>query len=189
MVMRGVVLTLALFIGGKPSTWVEDALAPAKVSFYDVEGNSPEELRREMDLKGPKDDLGRTRDAFTRWKISWSWPTEDGEPKIKEVEIKTDITVLLPRPASNLTKDVKIKWDNYIRAIIHHESKHVRIAADNAYLVRKEILKTLKSDPNLSYAGANRVGKEVLSKIRSLDTSLDKETNSGKEEGVIWPPQ
>lgn len=170
------------------SSEAETSLFPARVTRYEVKGNTPEEIRSSMDSLGPIDELGRRRDAFTRWHISWKWPSEDGKPLVHKVELTTDIEVTLPKLIGSIDPNLQTSWNNFLNAIIRHESEHVHFVTTLAPTIREEIIKALIDNPSLSYRDANKIGKRILKEIRASDLKLDQESDSGKKEGVVWPP-
>lgn len=164
------------------------SLFPARISNYQVYGNTPQEIRRAMDTLGPIDDLGRRRDAYTRWHISWKWPSKDGKPLLEEIEVQTDIEVILPKMVGVTDPVLQASWNKFLNAVIRHESEHVHFVTTFAPTIREEIIKALIDNPSLSYRDANKIGKRILKEIRTSDLKLDQESDSGKKEGVVWPP-
>lgn len=192
MLGRALSLALVLIMSTEAqvsSSSISTTLYPARITFYEVKGDTPEEIRTSMDTLGPKDDFGRKRDAFTRWNVSWRWPSKEGKPLLKEVEVKSDIEVILPKLLNKIDSSTEKSWNDFYNAVVNHEAQHVSFVVTLAPKVKEEILKALDENPSLSFQEANRIGKRLLKEIRAKDLKLDHETVSGKKEGVIWPPQ
>lgn len=161
-----------------------------EVVRYPVTGHSAEELRRELDTKGPSDLQGRRGDAFTHWKVNWRWRRDaNGKPIFDPPLIETRIRVTLPQwqaPAGT-HESLRTEWDDFMQALIHHEMQHVQHAED----IQTRILERLKLESGerqpISATAANKIVRSVVDEARAQDLLLDKTTQHGKSQGVRFP--
>lgn len=161
-----------------------------KVNRYHVHGASADELRRELDAKGPADWDGKRGDAFTHWKVVWRWPKDSqGRPHFDRAFIKTEIHVTLPQWNAPAEADPRLKedWESFMQALIQHERGHVRHALSLRPRIQERILaRTLQSE-GLTLAEANKIARQVVDEIREEDRAFDARTDYGRLEGVRFP--
>jgi len=157
---------------------------------YRIYGDTAQELRDYIDQHGPRDSAGRRGDAFTRWYIRWHWPfDQEDNPIFEQSEVEYQITVSLPTwdPTEAASAELIEEWNQYYRALIAHEKKHVSFARDNAPRIREEILKAKSKNPLLTEDQANRIAESIISEIHQLDREYDHRTQFGYLEGVQLP--
>ena len=143
-----------------------------------IRGDTPEQLRKELDQKGPADNYGKRRDAYTHWYVSWNWPGagSSGKPDFDRVKAGYRITVTLPCWSPDLDVETQSlrKWETFLKAVIEHELAHVKNVAARYQEVESQIREASKANPDLSTKEANLEAEKVLSKIRAWDREFDK---------------
>ncbi len=157
----------------------------ASLEFYDIEARSLKELKEQLKLKGPRDELGKERHARTIWTISWSWKGEWGVD-FQRASSSYSARVILPRWINRDSAKAKLqaRWDRYFQALAEHELQHVKHAAENYRAIAAAIRSAAQENPELSEAQANEVARAEISRIRLLDTRYDRESRHGYHEGV-----
>lgn len=158
------------------------------VSYYNIGGNDTEQIRSELNAKGPLDVLGKRRYALTKWLIKWRWPTApSGAPAIDQTEGSYSAEITLPRWSGReeASPELRDKWDRFFEALVKHEQQHVLTAAKN-YNVPAIKIKDKHKESELSVEGANQIGHKTIANLRLLDLKYDRETDHGKSEGIVW---
>lgn len=186
-------LALVVATGAKPEVTrapASSSLSPAfadipdvEIVYYDVQGTSPEEIRRNMNRLRPTDDQGRRFDGYTRWNVRWSWPgLPGGGCDLAQVDVRVTIRVTLPRytPSPRTPAAVHRRWATYIAALERHEANHARHAWRGVQRVRSALRQA-------DCAGANAAGQAVLAEIRRQDAEYDRATRHGITEGARFP--
>jgi len=164
------------------------------IKYYDIEGSTPEELRRSLDAQGPLDRKGIRRYAYTRWRIWWNWPRRGTGPDFSRCKADYQAEVFLPRwkRAKRAEPKLQASWNEFLNAMVHHEMEHVDSARLNYQSVAKRVQDAFAVHPDLSEAEAEAIAQEELTRIRLIDWTLDRRTKHGKTEGVELrdlPPQ
>src|SRR6266481_410974 len=152
-------------------------------NYYTVEGTSVRELRAALDqsrsLKGRS-----PSDARTAWDIRWSFQTisSETECRLRSVEIRTTITITLPRwvPSSNAAPDLQQRWQNYLKALLKHEDGHRVLAQLAAAEVGKQV-RSIKGAPSCDALGESIKTKAnaTIAEYREKEAQYDRKTEHG----------
>jgi len=164
--------------------------ASVRVEYYEIQGATPEELRREMDRLGPLDDRGRRRDAFARWRISWSWPLKSsGKPDFAGAMSQFEGVMTLPRwlGREDASTELIERWDHFMAAVRRHEEGHLGPAREATPQVAEAIRAAAGLNPGLTIREAHRIAEAVVRSVRAHDREYDERTRNGQTEGVRWP--
>ena len=159
--------------------------------FYDVEGDSPEEIRASMVERGPKDAGGKARFAYTDWHISWRWGrTRTGHVDTDAITLECAAEVLLPRLRPKATTSISFirAWHEYVERMRQHELKHVEHVSARAPEIVTRLRNASTGRHGLSTSQANTLVTQVVNRIKALDRAYDRVTNHGETEGV-WRVQ
>lgn len=176
--------------------WLSNA-APAPIvhveeSYYSVSGYSAEEIRSNLDERTPVRKAGRVYDARTDWSVRWNfwWKNVNGTCRIRKVSTEVRIRYTLPRleTINHLPGSLGLKWDNYYRALLHHEKGH----ADFGIMAAKEIESAItnmdaESSCEELELKANEIGNRILDEILGLEMEYDEKTNYGANGGARFP--
>lgn len=158
-----------------------------RVVYYDVGGATTEDLRRELDRKGPVDQFGYRRDAYTRWKIRWAWPLDkQRRPAFDRTKASYEIRVFMPRwkPPLNVEPSLLRRWHRYVASMIEHERTHVQFVRANVPAIAQSIRDRAQQNPNFTVDEANALGSSIMKKVQQLDREYDRSTDNGINEGV-----
>ncbi len=159
--------------------------------YYEINGNSAEQLRAEMTAKGPRDN-GRPSDAYTAWYIKWnySYLNDQQSCRIKQATISAEITSTLPKwtDYEKASPQLQKQWDEYLTKLIAHEQGHALHGQNAAYEIESIIneLPTMSDCQTLSSL-ANEKAQAVIAKYNAEDLQYDAETNHGASQGVVFP--
>ncbi|MCB0319092.1 MAG: DUF922 domain-containing protein [Bdellovibrionales bacterium] len=158
-----------------------------EIKYYPVTGKSKKELRKAINSNGPVDMYGDKKDAYTKWFISWKWPSDIGSvPDFSKTTSQLKIELYLPKwiPADKTSDELKDEWISYYRAMLNHELKHVEIALNNYQNVSKAIRTAADKNQFLSVIEAHKIAKNEVRKIHAADKTYDILSHSGRLEGV-----
>jgi len=172
---------LFLLVSGQLSA--ADSLT-IRTNYYDVTGDTLQGIREEIVRQRP---WKEERDAFTRWKVDWTFTMEDPGSgcRLKSLNITTDITITMPRWNVAASEDERLKaaWISYFKLLATHEEGHKQIALAAAKEARKRILqlKPTASCPELESA-INREGKKVITQFAEREKVYDERTDHGRKQ-------
>lgn len=155
------------------------------VKHYEIRGATADDLRREIDAKGPEGFWG-TASTRIRYRFTLR-PTPEG-CAVDKVEVSADSTVRLPQWANRHQGAVPVQdwWDRAYRSLDHHERGHVRISLEGA----RELERSVRATPpraacEETQAEAERRGAAMLRETDRLQKAYDRETNHGRDQ---WSP-
>lgn len=163
-----------------------------QVRWYDVEGDSEQVLRTNLDALGPEDSKGDRHDAYTSWYVTWRFPFSRTDEGCSTGPVTTDVRVVMTLPRWRGPADEKLplvqKWRRYLDSLVEHESGH----RDTGFRAATEITDTLPGLPaqptcEEAEARANEAARAVLERFRAHDVNYDDETHHGATQGAVFP--
>ena len=158
-------------------------IANATIIYYDISGNTENELRQQLDKLSPRGYDNFKGDATTNWRINWTWDGYgNSNCDLTSAEVTYSIEVTMPRWESpqDASPELITKWNNYIQALTEHEKGHVDFVVEN-YMSVETAIKNATCDTAESAAQA------ALLPIRQYDIDYDAETNHGATQGARFP--
>jgi predicted secreted Zn-dependent protease len=166
--------------------------AQTEVKEYEIAGQTPEELRAQLDKAGPVDASGARHDAYTHWFVKWNYPFARSPAGCATGPVTITLTVSMDLPRwvnSDSGPDaLKARWQEYLDSLVTHESGH----RENAVQAGAEIERAL---PQLAPQAtceemdrvANEEGQKVLARFREADVAYDGKTDHGATQGARFP--
>ncbi|MFK7836982.1 MAG: DUF922 domain-containing protein [Sulfitobacter sp.] len=129
-----------------------------KLKTYKVDATTVTGIRNQMRSRGPKGFWG-----YTTWQIRWS----------SGCQVTAKIQVTLPRHTnpSAMPQRVKRAFDAMVKNLHAHERLHAQHGIDAAYEIDR--------------AGC-RGAQKIIRKYNRADRALDKRTDHGKRDGVVF---
>jgi predicted secreted Zn-dependent protease len=156
-------------------------------SFYSVSGVSADEIKASMLKRGPRDDFGSVRFAYTDWSVKWKWKRlEDGSVNPDSVKLSCTANILLPEldPNTVLSPELRDGWNGFVERTRQHELNHVAHVEQMAPEIYKRLRADLQQSGRLSGKRASAIVSEVIAEIKALDRRYDAETDHGCTEGA-----
>ena len=162
------------------------------VRKYRIKGLNAQELRLEMNRKGPAGAGGRRFDAYTDWRVNWEyrWWETPTECRITAVTTRVRVTFTLPEwvQYDRGSHELQQKWDHYYETLFAHERGHrdfgLRAARDIEKVIwdmgRRETCAQLEKD-------ANAAAQTTLNHYIRLEKQYDIETQHGAATGAVFP--
>ena len=164
----------------------------SETAYYTVAGKTPQQIRRSIEIRGPKGDGGRAFHASTRWKVEWAyrWIESNRRCKLNQPQVSLKINMLLPKLATNvqLSAERQAEWDRYAQALLEHEQQH----RDYAIAAARELQSALQTLNGWHPCGqledqVNDKADRVLDKYERLEREFDQRTDHGAKDGVVLP--
>lgn len=177
----GFALSLALS-GGKVSPPLNNSANKTfTIKSYNLYSEDSRELNQALKMFGPKDQFGGDHHAYSKWDISWNWPSKEGKQIYKEAAVNVDVTLTLPTWLNIKTNQDLYIWNKYATAVVAHEMNHWKAA----YQAGDDILRTIQSFSENTEAKVVKMHiHSRLDQLRGFDVSYDHRTQHGQLEGV-----
>lgn len=182
---------------------------------YEIEGETAQELRAQMNTKSPKFEKNERYDARTTWQIHWNYwykNLSDGSCAISSVVTTTDVVFYMPHwDAPDVSDDTEsddddedeseeadaeegadpdlvAHWNRYMNALQTHENGHKDIGLRIAQEIDSSIA-GLPPQKNCDAMGAlaNKTGQAILTKHDQDDEVYDRKTKHGATQGALFP--
>jgi predicted secreted Zn-dependent protease len=163
-----------------------------KYEYYEIKGNSEDQLRSEMCRCGCRWKDGKTYDSETRWHVKWDYDY-DRAPEVCSVNsfrISADISFRYPKwvRTSDVPLPLAAKWDKYMKSLVAHENGHrdmvVKAAADLSRAVA--LLPPAPTCAELERM-VQSLCHEQLNRLDAEAKSYDEATRHGVLQGAFFP--
>lgn len=184
------VTTLGLW--APPGLDAQPIVRHTRTEYYDVRGNTPEDLRRAMLRLGPVHEgervYGRT-DWTLRWRYSYE-PHDRWGCTVTRLDIELETVITLPRwdPPRTADPEVVRAWGRFIRALEEHEEGHRTIADAAAREARRRLRRVRAPTCSLLGTEIDEEGQRIIAEHERRSGEYDEETARGRTQGAVWPP-
>jgi predicted secreted Zn-dependent protease len=182
-------LLLAWILGFTCVEAFADPRVDVKIKYYEVEGDTVEDLKNELKVKTPIRNNGTPFDANTTWYVKWNtqWAMKGMSCGIISVTTRVSIIFTLPKWANYKEHSGKEreKWDRFFQRLVDHENGHKDIAVGSAKELEKSILdmESRKNCDDLK-RDANRLGETIIEKYQGVTEQYDLETDHGRKQNA-----
>ncbi|CAD7848280.1 MAG: hypothetical protein [Olavius algarvensis Delta 4 endosymbiont] len=162
------------------------------VRKYRISGQTAQDLRREMNLKGPAGAGGRRFDAYTAWWVKWNYRWWESPSECRITAVATQVRVSYTLPAwdqyDRSSDELKQQWDRYYQALLAHEKGHrefgLRAAREIEQVIwdlgRRGTCAQLERE-------ANAVAQAALDRYILMEEQYDADTAHGAATGAVFP--
>lgn len=163
------------------------------VEYYPIHGDTVQDLRRELNTRGPVGDSGKRSEGNTRWRIAWRYQylVREGICTAVQLEVDLDIRMILPKWEDPDYLDYVLvgHWDRYKAVLRKHEDGHRYRAEATAREVR-HMLMTEPGEKDCKALGRRLDGKAtaLLQALSRAQDQYDDDTDNGKKQG-LWLPE
>jgi predicted secreted Zn-dependent protease len=164
----------------------------AEIVYYDIVGDSAQELRQQIDAKGPVGGSGKRVDGHTDWHVAWRYRYAPAEGICKVTELRITLTgrITLPRWAArdDTSRALVKKWQSYSAALRLHEDGHYSHGEKAAEEI-KFLGQSFRTSDGCSKMERlfDAQAASILEKYRAADVVYDADTKHGRTQGVTFP--
>ena len=156
---------------------------------YEIRGSTAKELNEQMKRLGPRKG-DRVYDAYTKWKVAWTYAfvTREGKCAISSIDVYVDFTITLPQwNHSEVDADPGLveRWEQFLAAVEAHESEHRRLGLEAAIQVEQRVsgLEARTTCDGLDDA-IHTAARGVIDGYRETERRFDEDTRHGKTAGA-----
>jgi predicted secreted Zn-dependent protease len=176
-----------------PTVALADPIVSEVFKYYDVDGETAQDLRADLNRRGPIDGNEHRRfDAVTHWHIAWRYTYRDsaGRCEIATASTHVDISYAFPRLATNGSAPSALRraFGDYLERLLVHEKGHAQTAIDIGKRIEDGI-RTLPPAPMCSALRviANNLGHSLIEEANRIDVEYDARTDHGRTQGARFP--
>jgi predicted secreted Zn-dependent protease len=157
--------------------------------YYTIQGSTTRELRADMNRLGPLSDAGVRNDGYTHWDIQWRYDFDRtaGGCAADNFRVTLEVRMTMPRwnPPAGAPRTLIATWKRFEEALRVHEDGHYQLAVAAADEVRRVLEANRKGrDCRQLEESLNAAGAAVLAESRLRQARYDRETDSGRKQGV-----
>ncbi len=196
MNVKTLLLTFVSFISfGCNTVSVSENVEPnvsTNYVYYEINGETENELRYQMDQLGPVDQKRSQHDAYTAWYVDWDYPyvETDGTCTPGAITVTVTITQTFPKwnMPSETSQNLRERWNTYLIALQIHEDGHKQVGVDAGTEIL-QALNELSGYPTCSELEqtADMTGQAVLERFRQKEIVYDQMTRHGQTQGAYFP--
>ncbi len=159
------------------------------IERYEIRGSTAKELKEQMKRLGPRKG-DRVYDAYTKWKVAWTYAfvTREGKCAISSIDVSVEFTITLPQ-WNHLEVDADPglveRWEQFLSAVEAHESEHRRLGLEAAIQVEQRVsgLEARTTCDGLDDA-IHTAARGVIDGYRETERRFDEDTRHGKTAGA-----
>lgn len=157
--------------------------------FYEISGNSLDQLREQINLKGTKWNDGKTYSALTNWDIHYKYRVtrNNGRYSVRSADTSVDISYYLPKlNVDSCTPDLAQRWKDYLAHLQRHEYGHKDLAVQTASQVNEMFatLPTFATEEELAAEITKRT-EEKFRQLKEIQIDYDRDTRHGETQGAV----
>lgn len=161
-----------------------------ETNYYDISGQTKEELNAQMTELGPECDDQECY-AKTAWAIDWTYPAVKANT-CEPVSVTVLIQYIFPRwvDKDQAPTSLQTDWDNFYRSLKKHEENHKEIVTRNANL----FLAKIKEINSQNYVSCRELQDkisefhatgEIINRTAQESEDYDLQTEHGATEGAL----
>jgi len=165
-----------------------------KTNYYTVRGNSPQQLRQQLNQLGPISRTGRRFDGNTKWRIRWNYgySNRPNQCQLTNAQITVNVTITMPRwqTQANAPIQLKQRWQRYIKALQLHENGH----RDHGVAAARELTNSLRQLGQRRFSSCTAMSQQfkqtsdrIISYYSQRDRDYDRVTQHGRTQGAVFP--
>ncbi len=157
--------------------------------FYDISGNSLNQLREQINQKGTKWNDGKVYSALTNWDIHYKYSvtSNNGRYSVRSADTTVEICYYLPRlDANSCTPELASRWKDYFAHLQRHEYGHKDLAVQTASQLNEMFatLPSFGSEEELAAEITKRT-EEKFRHLKEIQIDYDRDTRHGETQGAM----
>jgi predicted secreted Zn-dependent protease len=154
------------------------------IKFYTIRGNTIQQLKQQLKVKGLPDNYGIKRSANVLWRIMWRWKLiEKNIPDLNKAKIEFNCSIILPCYRIG-NRSLKKSWRKYFSDLVKHEKNHLSNAYNAHLMIKNQINKFKLTKEKLTSNEINYKLHKIIILFNNKDIDYDKQTKHGKTEGI-----
>lgn len=164
-----------------------------RTEFYDITGQSADQMRADLDKNSPVLTAGERYDAGTDWWVTWryDYDTSNHDCLATNVRVSLDLTFHYPKWERPRDADTGLTrtWHQYMDRLRDHEQGHARIASSGAH----RLLTALSKEPfrdvecETLEGRLDAIGYSLIEEITTQQEQYDHATRHGATHGAVFP--
>jgi len=165
-----------------------------KTNYYTIQGNSPQQLRQQLNQLGPISRTGRRFDGNTQWRVRWKYgySNRPNQCQLTSAQITLNAIITMPRwqTPTNAQPQLKQRWQRYTRALQLHENGH----RDNGVAAARELTNSLRQLGQRRFSSCTAMTQQfkqtsdrIISYYSQRDKDYDRVTQHGRTQGAVFP--
>ena len=170
----------------------DSVIVGQKYEYYDVYGNTADQIRNQMNANGTRWDDGQTYDSVTSWNLKWTYDYSCSNHSCRAGSFKTmvDITFRFPKwiQSSDTSPDLAQQWNTYMKNLVVHENGHRDMAVEAAHQLSRD---ALNLPPAASPEDLDREIQQMtateMAKLNADEKEYDVTTVHGTTQGAVFP--
>jgi predicted secreted Zn-dependent protease len=193
ILQRAALFAAALLAVGGPIGTFARPVVTETFDYYDVDGASAQELREDLNRRGPTDGYERRHfDAVTNWRVRWQYTSKRTAAgcEIASASTAVEVRYSFPRLSSDSSTplDVRRAFARYLERLLVHEKGHAQNAIEIARRIEDGI-HGLPAAPTCASLNtvANSLGQSLIKEANQLDIEYDARTDHGRTQGARFP--
>jgi predicted secreted Zn-dependent protease len=160
--------------------------------YYEIKGNTEDQLRSEMCRNGCKWKDGRTYDSVTNWHVKWDYDYDRSAQTCSADSFRASVDITFRYPKWVRTDDASgplaAKWDAYMKNLVEHENGHRDMAVEAAAELSRAVADL---PPAPTCAELDRAVRslchERLNRLNADAKEYDEATRHGTVQGAVFP--
>lgn len=191
MLGRGALVFLGLSAGLIGPAW-SGVTVSEQTKTYAVAGRTGAALLDAMDRKGPKHGFLTRAIAQTSYAVSWKieWGETRKSCRVTRVDGELAITYTYPRPSSDMSADLRHRWNAFIAGVRKHEARHGELAREMARAAEKAVGRVSIANDRGCVKARREVKRRMASiyaeyEARQVSFDAREHRNGGKVEKLI----
>ncbi|MBZ9674769.1 DUF922 domain-containing protein [Mesorhizobium sp. ES1-1] len=149
-----------------------------KTEYFAVSGTSIPQLYENLRRAHP------SFDAETHWdaSVNHTWRKLGKRCSMTSVDVSLKLVVLLPKLATEVSPEIRAKWERFLAGVIVHENGHVKLYKSTARDLDRS-LSTLSRPCDIFLRDAAAVTQDGYNKMQKTNDDYDAETDNGVKQG------
>jgi predicted secreted Zn-dependent protease len=163
-----------------------------KYEYYEIKGNSEDQLRSEMCRCGCRWKDGKTYDSETSWHVKWDYDYVRAPQACSANSFRATVEISSRYPkwvrAGDVPQPLAAKWDNYMKKLMAHENGHRDMVVEAATELSRAVA---EMPPATTCAELHRrvqsLCHERLNRLDAESKAYDEVTRHGIMQGAFFP--
>ncbi|MCB8823284.1 DUF922 domain-containing protein [Microvirga rosea] len=182
-------MIVVVFSAAFVSPTLASVVQTSKITPYKIAGNTVEEVRQQMSLKGPRD--GNTPKAsHIGAKVRWGFRTQMAGSNCIITDVKVTVSIIRTVPELNTNNnELRSQFARYRKLVDAFQEGHAKNAQSMARQMDRGIaaLPPAASCDDLKRS-VEQLGNRLTKETAAANREYSERTEYGRTLGAVWPP-